>query len=693
MTQPRVTVLLVTYNHERFIERAITSISSQEFDAPIEVVVADDASDDDTLAIIGAWAETVDFEVRILPELARLGITQNYYRGFANCRGEYIAVLEGDDEWIAVDKLARQVGLLDAYPHLSMAATRILLYDELTGSSSVLPLIGLDAMHVEVTSRQLADSNWFATFSCCMYRAETLERLDPEIFETVAYDWLINMAVTQYGNAGLLPEVAALYRIHQHGQWSQARQQDRDEQIRSLLPRYIEIVGNSVGRELTRYMHALDTRVTQSVDMTEASADISDAHSVRLPVPRVTTSGRPRVSVVMPCYNHEHFVTAAINSVLDQTMTDFELIVVDDGSSDGSMATIASVADPRMRVYRLSQNQGGAAALNFAIQQARSDYIAVINSDDMWERHKLERQLEVIDRDPECCAVFTGARFIDESGRPLPPDRIPRWNDIFRQPNRTSAQWLRFFFEKGNTLCHPSVLIRRAFYEQHGLYDNRLRQLPDFERWITLVKHHRIVVLGDEDLVRFRLLASERNTSSPNQANIVRGLHEHIAINEGFFEGCSNELIVEAFVDVLRNPHITQPDERACELAFLWWDTECPMQVINRVHAQRLLRSLLACPDTARLLATRYDFTELSLHEFARQEGALTPALADWLLELEGMTAIPEPEPPPPPPPRAISDISSGELFRVVVARARGVRPWVWPHRILFHLRQAVRSR
>ena len=344
-----------------------------------------------------------------------------------------------------------------------------------------------------------------------MYRAELLERLSPEIFETVAYDWLINMAITQYGNAGLLPQVATMYRIHQRGQWSQIRQQERDKQIRSLLPRYIEVVGDTVGRELTHYMHALDTRVAQSVDMTEATADITDENSVRLPVPRVSSKSRPRVSVVMPCYNHEQFVVAAINSVLDQTMADFELIVVDDGSVDGSMGTIASMADPRMRVYRLSQNQGGAAALNFAIQQARSEYVAVINSDDMWERHKLERQLEVFEHDPACYAVFTGARFIDESGHPLPPERIPRWNDIFRQPNRTRAQWLRFFFEEGNALCHPSVLIRREFYVEHGLYDNRLRQLPDFQRWITLIKHHPIVVLGSEDLVRFRLLAAERN--------------------------------------------------------------------------------------------------------------------------------------------------------------------------------------
>jgi hypothetical protein len=274
-----------------------------------------------------------------------------------------------------------------------------------------------------------------------------------------------------------------------------------------------------------------------------------------------------------------------------------------------------------------------------------------------------------------------------ESGAPLPPERIPLWNDCFRQPNRTQSQWLRYFFENGNALCHPSVLIRRAFYENHGLYDNRLRQLPDFERWITLVKHYSIIVLGDEDLVRFRVLTSEQNASSATRANVVRGLHEHIAINEMIFDGCSDELIVEAFADLLRNPHINNDDERECELAFLWWDTACGMRGINRVHGQRRLRTLLNRTDTARLLLTRYGFNDLSLHDYAAHEKSeLTPPLADWLTSLEGMTALPEPEVPRDP----IAEAPAGQLLRVVLSRARGARLSRWPQRTLHHLWQAV---
>jgi hypothetical protein len=219
------------------------------------------------------------------------------------------------------------------------------------------------------------------------------------------------------------------------------------------------------------------------------------------------------------------------------------------------------------------------------------------------------------------------------------------------------------------------------------LYDNRLRQLPDFERWITLVKHYSIIVLGDEDLVRFRLLTSEQNASSASRANVVRGLHEHLAINESFFDGCTTELIVEAFVDVLRHPHVTSDVERDCEVAFLWWDVPCAAQEINRLHAQRLFRSLLGRPDTARLLLTRYGMNDLTLHERAAHEDrALTPALADWFTSMEGMRALP----PTPAPRDPIAEASAGQLLRVVLSRARRAKLSTWPHRTFFHLRQAM---
>jgi glycosyltransferase involved in cell wall biosynthesis len=476
LTNPVATVLLVTHNHSAFIDRAIDSIESQDCLHSFEVIVADDASTDGTRERLLEWAETSDLDITVLDEAPRLGITLNYARGFSAARGDFIAVLEGDDEWISIDKLRLQVDYLLEHPQHSMVACRVLLHDESTGSASIAPAIGFARMSTSLNARRLAEVNWFATFSACMYRADVLERLSPEVFEITSYDWMVNLSVLAFGDAGFIPQVLTLYRQHSGGEWSKASRRERDERIRRLLPRYIELSTPEVQVELTRLLHDLEARAVHITDVLDGPANPLPSQTA-LAIPRVTGPA-PLVSVVMTSYNHERWIEEAISSVLDQTMTDLELIIVDDASKDGSMDVVARFADPRMRVYRFDTNQGAASSLNFAVQQARSEFVAVINSDDAWELHKLQRQLDAFEAHPEVGAVFTSARFVGEDGELLAPERIPHWHNVFRQRNRSQAQWLRYFFENGNALCHPSVLIRRDFYMKHGLYDNRMRQLP-----------------------------------------------------------------------------------------------------------------------------------------------------------------------------------------------------------------------
>lgn len=625
---PRVTVLLVTYNHRRFIDAAIASIEAQRVDGGLEVVVADDASTDGTRKRLESWAAESELDIRVLPAQPRLGITLNYARGFAAAQGDYIAVLEGDDEWLSDEKLAIQAEHLDSHPHQPMVVNRILLYQEHQTRWSAIPTIGLGHLTTELRAPQLAASNWFATFSACMYRAEAIDRISPEVFESTAYDWMVNLAVTEGGPAGFVPQVMTLYRQHSRGEWSSASPVERDLRIRDLLPRYIELASPEVRPELTRVLHELEGRL--AVTASEPNVPVGRAVAgtpFRTAVPR-TEGTPPRVSVVMTSYNHERWIAESIASVLDQTMGDFELIIVDDGSLDRTVQVAAAFDDPRIRLYPLERNQGAAAALNLAIQQARSELVAVINSDDTWAPTKLARQVEVLDAQPDVVAVFTGAGLVGEDGKPLPIGSIPPWHEVFRQPDRSQAQWLRYFFESGNALCHPSVLVRRRFYEDRGLYDNRMRQIPDLERWIELVKYGPIRVLGGEDLVAFRLLPGEQNASSTGRANVVRGLHEHLAIADGFFTGCSDEMLVEAFGDLMREPLVTSEAHRRAEIAMLWWTVPCAMQNVNRIHALRALREALGDDETAIVLRTQFEFGDLELQTWAGHDETEVPAVS-----------------------------------------------------------------
>jgi glycosyltransferase involved in cell wall biosynthesis len=128
--------------------------------------------------------------------------------------------------------------------------------------------------------------------------------------------------------------------------------------------------------------------------------------------------GPPRVSVVIPSYNHARYVREAAGSVLAQDVADLELIVVDDGSSDESVEIVQGLGDPRVRLVR-QPNQGTHAALNNGLALARGRWLAILNSDDRWAPGRLRAALDVFAREPETALVGSWIELIDADGRPL----------------------------------------------------------------------------------------------------------------------------------------------------------------------------------------------------------------------------------------------------------------------------------
>ncbi|MGK9148874.1 glycosyltransferase [Plantibacter flavus] len=680
-TIPDVSVLVVTHNHAEYLADALATVLAQRTEYRYEVVIADDASSDGTAALADAWvAAHPDIDARVLPVEPQLGITRNYWRAFAACRGRYVAVLEGDDQWLADDKLQRVVGELEADESLAMVAHRVLLWDAESGDGTVAPEIGFESFSSRLTSEEIAEQNWFATFSACTYRAAHLRALPIEMFEMTSYDWAINLGVTAFGDALFLPQTMTAYRQHARSQWSSKSPAKQLEQLNDLIPDYLELFGERLGRPLSRRLHQIEAELLRlRAAGGDAPATLPEpVAQLGMPLPRVSGEA-PRVSAVLTSYNNGAYLIEAVNSILDQTMDDLELVIVDDASGDDSWARLATLTDPRVRCYRLARNQGGAAALNFAIQEARADLVAVLNSDDVWELNKLQRQLEVFEQRPELGAVFTSARYVGPDGRSLPMNEILPSAGVFRQPNRSQAEWLRYFFDQGNALCHPSILIRREFYEQYGLYDNRLRQIPDLDRWIELVKHYPIHVLGDEDLVRFRILPRLGNTSSLTEANIARNHREHLQIMEHFFTGCSDELALDAFGDVLRDQFWDTRAARETALALLWLDTSGPLSPVSRVHGIKELHRSLGDPEQARHLLLHYGIRDLELHEITgRLHNYPDPTVGQWV----GMNS-----------PQALSHIAATNtgslaLMAVLARRVRATPLRQWSSRARHHFGQ-----
>ena len=168
----------------------------------------------------------------------------------------------------------------------------------------------------------------------------------------------------------------------------------------------------------------------------------------------------PFVTVIVPSYNHERWVLAAVQSILDQTFKNFEVLVIDDGSTDGSLAQLAQVDDARVTVVARS-NQGLSNTLNEGLELARGRWVRFLPSDDMLVPRCLERQVSVIEATPDLVGVFTLPEVVGADGWPLSDPAPQAWFDT---PLRRGREILPALVER-NFLCAPTALFRREGVE------------------------------------------------------------------------------------------------------------------------------------------------------------------------------------------------------------------------------------
>ncbi|MEK7633230.1 MAG: glycosyltransferase [Patescibacteria group bacterium] len=240
----------------------------------------------------------------------------------------------------------------------------------------------------------------------------------------------------------------------------------------------------------------------------------------------------PKVSVIISAFNHEKYVAESINSILSQTFVDFELIVVDNGSTDSTYKIIKTIKDPRIRVFRIKKNIGFGHALNYALNKSRGEYISLFSSDDICLPDKLKKQVKYLDDNPGVGAVFTQAQMIDEEGNEI---KEYYYDKVFDQKNRNRYEWLNYFFHNGNCICFPSALIRKSFYKKIKYENERLAQLHDFDVWIRLCFEQDIYIFDDK-LVKFRIRSGNMNVGADTIENKVRSMFEFGHILKHYLE-------------------------------------------------------------------------------------------------------------------------------------------------------------
>lgn len=213
----------------------------------------------------------------------------------------------------------------------------------------------------------------------------------------------------------------------------------------------------------------------------------------------------PTVSVVIPSYRRRDAVLRALQSVFAQTHRPTEIIVVDDGSADGTVEMLRSLPSPLpLVILAHDRNKGGSAARNTGIAAAHGEWIAFLDSDDVWRPEKLERQLDALMRaGPTYGVAYCGIRRVDDDGRTIGVARPTASGDLFDALLGRNVV--------GST---STVIVRRDLLEQVGGFDESLRSCQDWELWLRLAKVSRFAVVSDP-LVDYTDAEAGRITTNP----------------------------------------------------------------------------------------------------------------------------------------------------------------------------------
>jgi len=312
----------------------------------------------------------------------------------------------------------------------------------------------------------------------------------------------------------------------------------------------------------------------------------------------------------MSNFNLQDFIGHTIESVLAQTYSNWELIAVDDGSSDKSGEIILDYAkqDPRIKPLILKENQGMCTGFNLAIATSRGNYLARIDSDDMWHKDKLEKQIAYMEAHPETGISFTWVKVVDEDGNPVPPSLCEYRDQVYNSQNRTQAEWIRTFYFEGCRVCHPTAVYRREVIEAVGFYSYTHKQTQDLDLWIRIAQKYPIHILC-EPLIQYRwFLKRGENASKHSNATSLRSACELFITMAHFHDNLSDELFAEAFHQDFFYAGSKTHEELLCERALLLYHKSY-LDGKGRILALQKLSELLNHDVTRAILKEHYNVT------------------------------------------------------------------------------------
>lgn len=320
----------------------------------------------------------------------------------------------------------------------------------------------------------------------------------------------------------------------------------------------------------------------------------------------------------MPVYNGEKYLREALDSILAQTFTDFEFIIVDDGSTDATMAILSSYNDPRLRLLKNQHNSGISASLNRGLSLARGQYLARMDCDDISHPDRFALQLRFLDENPSIDIVGSWIELIDENSRPtgevgqyISSPLALRWITLFSPP-----------------VAHPSVMLRRRLFDHCGQYDPLEEPAEDYGLWARLSLSVRFANL-QSCLLRYRV-----HRSSVSLSRAVRQFDKACLVSQKFISSYLGESVPLEVIQLLRAPR--QASSKAAYTASI--------RLLHRLHRKFRRDHPLQPPDIVAInldLANRLTRLSRSNRQFfsSRPLRLYAMTIVAWALLLDFITS------------------------------------------------------
>ncbi|NET29176.1 glycosyltransferase [Okeania sp. SIO1I7] len=549
---PKVSVIIPVYNCELYIEQAIESVLNQTY-TNYEIIVIDDGSTDNTRQVLQPYMAKIRY---FYQENKGLSATRN--RGIKSAKGELIALLDADDLFLSY-KLIEQVAIFDAQSNIGLVQSGWRVVNE-KGEK----IQDIEPWHKSPELDLVSWLKWKTTNpSGMMFRKEWLEKVggfNEKLRRLEDFDIVIRLALAGC-QATWFPKVAVCYRQHSSNMTRNLLAQTAVEEkildelfYNPNLPpkiqqlekelRYGSLIWNcwclyksSYFAEMADYLYKSLKFSSFSVLKTicnwlyyfqyYAALENYDFNSVflhQLPewqqlITKVIPNGLPMVSIVIPTYNNADYILTAIKSILTQTYTIYEIIVVDDGSTDNTYQVLEPYLNQIKYVYQ--ENQGPSKARNHGIEIAQGKYIAFLDADDFFLPEKLAEQVGCFAEDSTLTMVQSGWRFVDEKGHTIKD--VKPWEN---GAELDLENWLIW-----QATLPSAMMFRSKWLKLNGGFDQRYFGIEDLE--IVL----RLALSGEKAtwLPRVCVCYRQRNSSVSGLENRQKITQELEKLLDDFF--------------------------------------------------------------------------------------------------------------------------------------------------------------